>query len=168
MITMPAIALRGMTLLPGMVAHFDISRDKSIKAVETAMNDNQKIYLVTQRDAEVDNPNLEDLFEIGIVAEIKQVIKMQNNIVRVLAEGNARAKIHGFVENTEFLHAEIEEIEEVEDFLPETAKRAMKKSIRDNFVRYGKMHGKISPDAIKQASDIKDLTKLINYVSNTL
>ena len=81
MTKMPTIALRGMTLLPGMIAHFDISRDKSIKAVEAAMNDNQKIYLVTQRDAEVDQPKLEDLFEIGIVAEIKQVIKMQNNIV---------------------------------------------------------------------------------------
>ncbi len=168
MLTMPAIALRGMTLLPGMVAHFDISRDKSIKAVEAAMNDNQKIYLVTQRDAEVDNPNLEDLFEIGIVAEIKQVIKMQNNIVRVLAEGQSRAQICAFGDCEEYLLAEIEHLEEVEEFLPDTAKRAMKKSIRDNFSRYAKLHGKISSDAIKQASNIKDLTKLINYVSNTL
>ena len=168
MTKMPAIALRGMTLLPGMIAHFDISRDKSIKAVEAAMNDNQKIYLVTQRDAEVDLPKLEDLFEIGIVAEIKQVIKMQNNIVRVLAEGQSRARIHSFGECEEYLDAEIEDLEEIEEFLPETAKRAMKKSIRDNFVRYVKLHGKIAPDAIKQASNIKDLTKLINYVANTI
>ncbi|MBQ6844539.1 MAG: endopeptidase La [Agathobacter sp.] len=168
MTRMPAIALRGMTLLPGMIAHFDISRDKSIKAVEAAMNDNQKIYLVTQRDAEVDNPQLTDLFEIGIVAEIKQVIKLQNNIVRVLAEGQSRAKIYGFDEIDEYLDAEIEDLEEVEEFLPDTAQSAMKKSIRDNFIRYAKLHGKISPDAIKQASNIVDLTKLINYVSNTL
>ena len=168
MTKMPAIALRGMTLLPGMIAHFDISRDKSIKAVEAAMNDNQKIYLVTQRDAEVDQPKLEDLFEIGIVAEIKQVIKMQNNIVRVLAEGQSRARIHSFGECEEYLDAEIEDLEEIEEFLPETAKRAMKKSIRDNFARYVKLHGKIAPDAIKQASNIKDLTKLINYVANTI
>ena len=130
MTRMPAIALRGMTLLPGMIAHFDISRDKSIKAVEAAMNDNQKIYLVTQRDAEVDNPKLEDLFEIGIAAEIKQVIKMQNNIVRVLAEGQERAKIHELDENQEFLYASIEYLEEVEEVLPDTAKSAMKKNWR--------------------------------------
>ena len=80
MIKIPAIALRGMTILPGMVTHFDISRDKSIKAVEAAMNDNQHIFLVTQRDAEVDNPKMADLFEVGIVAHIKQVIKLQNKI----------------------------------------------------------------------------------------
>ena len=168
MLVMPAIALRGMTLLPGMIAHFDISRDKSIKAVEAAMNDNQKIYLVTQRDAEVDNPKLEDLFEIGIIAEIKQVIKMQNNIVRVLVEGQSRAQIHGFNEYEAYLNVEIEFLEEVEEFLPDTVKSAMKKSIRDNFTRYAKLHGKISPDAIKQTNNITDLTKLINYVSNTL
>ena len=168
MLVMPAIAFRGMTLLPGMIAHFDISRDKSIKAVEAAMNDNQKIYLVTQRDAEVDNPKLEDLFEIGIIAEIKQVIKMQNNIVRVLVEGQSRAQIHGFDEYEAYLNVEIESLEEVEEFLPDTVKSAMKKSIRDNFTRYAKLHGKISPDAIKQTNNITDLTKLINYVSNTL
>ena len=112
MTRIPAIALRGMTILPGMIAHFDISRDKSIKAVEAAMNDNQRIFLVTQRDAEVDNPNLEDLYEVGINAEIKQVIKLQNNIVRVLAEGQTRAKLSAFGECDEFLLAEIEGIEE--------------------------------------------------------
>ena len=86
MIKIAAIALRGMTILPGMVAHFDISRDKSIKAVEAAMNNNQRIFLVTQRDAEVDNPKMADLFEIGIVAHIKQVIKLQNNIVRCIKD----------------------------------------------------------------------------------
>ena len=168
MTKMPAIALRGMTILPGMIAHFDISRDKSIKAVEAAMNYDQQIYLVTQRDAEVDNPKLEDLFEVGIIAEIKQVIKMQNNIVRVLAEGKSRGKLTGFAEREEFLEAEIEALEEIEEMLPDTAKQAMKKSIRDNFARYVKIHGKIAPDTIKQANGIKDLEKLIHFVSNTI
>ncbi len=168
MTRIPAIALRGMTILPGMIAHFDISRDKSLKAVEAAMNSDQKLYLVTQKDAETDNPTLEELYEIGIVADIKQVVKMQNNIVRVLAEGKERAKIFGFGESEEYLEADIELLEEFEEVLPDTAKSAMKKSIRDNFVRYCKIHGKISPDAIKQASNIKDLAKLINFVSNTI
>ena len=163
-----AIALRGMTILPGMVAHFDISRDKSIKAVEAAMNNNQRIFLVTQRDAEVDTPKMADLFEVGIVAEIKQVIKLQNNIVRVLAEGDSRAKLTGFGECDEFLLAEVEELEEVQEHFPPTALAAMSKSIRDNFTRYAKIHGKISPDAVKHVHDFQDLTKLINYVANIL
>ena len=168
MIRIPAIALRGMTILPGMVAHFDISRDKSIKAVEAAMNDNQHIFLVTQRDAEVDNPKMADLFEVGIVAHIKQVIKLQNNIVRVLAEGERRGKLTGFGECDEFLLAEIEELEEIQELFPPTALSAMSKSIRDNFSRYAKLHGKISPEAIKHAHSFQELPKLINYVSNTL
>ncbi len=168
MTRVPAIALRGMTILPGMIAHFDISRDKSLKAVEAAMNRDQKIYLVAQRDAEIDNPRLEDLFEIGVIAEIKQVIKMQNNIVRVIAEGMDRARIYSFGESEEYLEADLECLEEYEENLPDTAKTAMKKSIRDNFVRYCKLHGKIAPEAIKQVSNIKDLAKLINYVSNTI
>ena len=168
MINMPAIALRGMTLLPGMVAHFDISRDKSIKAVEAAMNSDQKIYLVTQRDVEIDNPKLEDLFSVGIIAEIKQVVKLKNNIVRVLAEGKERAEIKSFEETEEYLDANVELLEEIEEFLPETAKHAMKKSIRDNYSRYVKLHGKISPDTIKHAAGIEDMSKLINFVANTL
>lgn len=168
MINMPAIALRGMTLLPGMVAHFDISRDKSIKAVEAAMNSSQKIYLVTQRDVEIDNPKLEDLFSVGIIAEIKQVVKLKNNIVRVLAEGKERAEIKSFEETEEYLDANVELLEEIEEFLPETAKHAMKKSIRDNYSRYVKLHGKISPDTIKHAAGIEDMSKLINFVANTL
>ena len=79
-LTMPAVALRGMTILPGMVAHFDISREKSLKAVESAMNNGQRIFLVTQKNVEQDNPAVEDLFTIGVIAVIKQVIKLQNNI----------------------------------------------------------------------------------------
>ena len=86
--TMPAVALRGMTILPGMVAHFDISRERSIKAVETAMMGDQLIFLVTQKNANEENPQVSDLFSIGVVANIRQVIKLQNDIVRVLVEGS--------------------------------------------------------------------------------
>ena len=86
--TIPAVALRGMTILPGMVAHFDISRERSIKAVETAMMGDQLIFLVTQKNANEENPQVSDLFSIGVVANIRQVIKLQNDIVRVLVEGS--------------------------------------------------------------------------------
>ena len=166
MATLPAIALRGLTILPGIVAHFDVSREKSIKAVEASVNGNQEIFLITQRDVEVEQPKLDDLYEIGIVAQIKQVIKMPNNIVRILAEGKDRARIFGFTECEEYLQADIEYLEEIEDCLPETAKRAMKKSICDNYLRYAKLHGKIAPDVLKQVSNQQDLRKLIHYVAN--
>lgn len=128
---MPAVALRGMVILPGMVAHFDVSRAKSIKAVEEAMMDEQKIFLVAQKDVEQENPDIEDLFKIGIIAEVKQVIKLQNNIVRILVEGKERAELSAFLENPDYLLAEIIRFdEEVDDGLPEEAKEAMLRSFQ--------------------------------------
>ena len=122
---MPAVALRGMVILPGMVAHFDVSRAKSIKAVEEAMMDEQKIFLVAQKDVEQENPDIEDLFKIGIIAEVKQVIKLQNNIVRILVEGKERAELSAFLENPDYLLAEIIRFdEEVDDGLPEEAEHS--------------------------------------------
>ena len=95
-LTMPAVALRGMTILPGMIAHFDISRSKSIRAVEEAMSKDQQIFLVTQKDVEQENPNTEDLYKVGILAQIKQIVKLQKDIVRILVEGERRAEILGF------------------------------------------------------------------------
>jgi hypothetical protein len=146
MIKLPAIALRGMTILPGMIAHFDISREKSLKAVEVSMNENQQIYLVTQKDVESDNPGLDELYQVGIIAEIKQVIKMQNNIVRVLAEGKCRAGIFSFTEKKEYLEAEIEILDDVQEELTQEEKIAMRRSVRESFNQYAKVHGKIAPE----------------------
>lgn len=168
MTKMPAIALRGITILPGMIAHFDISREKSLKAVEAAMNENQEIYLVTQRDAQQENPTIDDLYEVGIVAEIKQVIKMQNNIVRVLAEGKQRANLSGYTECEEYLEAVIEMLEDEEDDLPQAVKDAMRNSVRENFAQYSKLNGKIGADVLKHANSYDRVDKLINYISNNL
>lgn len=120
---MPAVALRGMVILPGMIAHFDVSRDKSIHAVEQSMMDEQKIFLVAQRDVEQEEPGIEDLYQIGIIAEVKQVIKLQNNIVRVLVEGTERAQLSAFVSQTDFLEVELVRCEEVDEGLSDEAKR---------------------------------------------
>lgn len=168
MIKLPAIALRGMTILPGMIAHFDISREKSLKAVEVSMNENQQIYLVTQKDVESDNPGLDELYQVGIIAEIKQVIKMQNNIVRVLAEGKCRAGIFSFTEKKEYLEAEIEILDDVQEELTQEEKIAMRRSIRESFNQYAKVHGKIAPEAVKQANSYDSVEKLIKYVSNMI
>ena len=166
---MPAVALRGMVILPGMVAHFDVSRAKSIKAVEEAMMDEQKIFLVAQKDVEQENPDIEDLFKIGIIAEVKQVIKLQNNIVRILVEGKERAELSAFLENPEYLLAEIIRFdEEVDDGLPEEAKEAMLRSIQETFGKYVVVNPKMGKELQRQLSEITDLEKLMNQLANSL
>ena len=165
----PAVALRGMVILPGMVAHFDVSRAKSIKAVEEAMMDEQKIFLVAQKDVEQENPDIEDLFKIGIIAEVKQVIKLQNNIVRILVEGKERAELSAFLENPDYLLAEIIRFdEEVDDGLPEEAKEAMLRSIQETFGKYVVVNPKMGKELQRQLSEITDLEKLMNQLANSL
>ena len=166
---MPAVALRGMVILPGMVAHFDVSRAKSIKAVEEAMMDEQKIFLVAQKDVEQENPDIEDLFKIGIIAEVKQVIKLQNNIVRILVEGKERAELSAFLESPDYLLAEIIRFdEEVDDGLPEEAKEAMLRSIQETFGKYVVVNPKMGKELQRQLSEITDLEKLMNQLANSL
>lgn len=166
---MPTVALRGMVILPGMVAHFDVSRAKSIKAVEEAMMDEQKIFLVAQKDVEQENPDIEDLFKIGIIAEVKQVIKLQNNIVRILVEGKERAELSAFLENPDYLLAEIIRFdEEVDDGLPEEAKEAMLRSIQETFGKYVVVNPKMGKELQRQLSEITDLEKLMNQLANSL
>ena len=166
---MPAVALRGMVILPGMVAHFDVSRAKSIKAVEEAMMDEQKIFLVAQKDVEQENPDIEDLFKIGIIAEVKQVSKLQNNIVRILVEGKERAELSAFLENPDYLLAEIIRFdEEVDDGLPEEAKEAMLRSIQETFGKYVVVNPKMGKELQRQLSEITDLEKLMNQLANSL
>lgn len=166
---MPAVALRGMVILPGMVAHFDVSRAKSIKAVEEAMMDEQKIFLVAQKDVEQENPDIEDLIKIGIIAEVKQVIKLQNNIVRILVEGKERAELSAFLENPDYLLAEIIRFdEEVDDGLPEEAKEAMLRSIQETFGKYVVVNPKMGKELQRQLSEITDLEKLMNQLANSL
>ena len=127
---MPAVALRGMTILPGMIAHFDISRERSIKAVEQAMRMEQEIFLITQKNIEEENPDIDDLYEIGIIAYIKQVIKLQNDIVRVLVEGYDRARLVSFTEQDGYLEANLVRVIDVEEKLSREECEAMVSSIQ--------------------------------------
>ena len=133
-ITIPAVALRGMTILPGMVAHFDVSRERSIKAVEEAMMGEQNIFLVTQRDVEDDDPQIDDLYHIGILAKIKQVIKMQHGIVRILVEGEKRAELLGFVESKPFLLAEVSLLEAEDEEYSTEVKEGMLRAVQETYL----------------------------------
>lgn len=166
--TIPAVALRGMTILPGMIAHFDVSREMSLKAVEAAMTGEQKVFLVTQRDVEVENPTKEDLYGVGIIAEVKQVIKLQNHIVRILVEGLSRAVLFDFTDRAEYLEARIEACEEDEECLPDNTKQAMVESIQETFGRYASVNNRLSAEIKRQVMEIQELDKLMDYISNNL
>ncbi len=166
--TIPAVALRGMTILPGMIAHFDVSREMSLKAVEAAMTGEQKVFLVTQRDVEVENPTKEDLYGVGIIAEVKQVIKLQNHIVRILVEGLSRAVLFDFTDRAEYLEARIEACEEDEEYLPDNTKQAMVESIQETFGRYASVNNRLSAEIKRQVMEIQELDKLMDYISNNL
>ena len=165
---MPAVALRGLTILPGMIAHFDISRARSLRAVEEAMEQDQKIYLVTQRNVDSEDPTQEDLYQMGIVADIKQVVRLQNDVVRILVDGISRAALLGFTGNEKYLEAEICYCDSNADSLPEDLREAMLLGVREAFHRYAAVVGKISKELIRQIDQYEDLEKLIDYVTNNL
>ena len=165
---MPAVALRGMVILPGMIAHFDVSREKSIHAVEQSMMDEQKIFLVAQRDVEQEEPGIEDLYHIGIIAEVRQVIKLQNNIVRVLVEGTERAQLSAFVSQTDFLEVELTRCEEIDEGLSDEAKMAMVRSVQDTFEKYVTVNPRVGGEMRRQVREEKNLPKIMDLIANNL
>ncbi|MGN0414315.1 MAG: endopeptidase La [Agathobacter sp.] len=164
---LPAVALRGITILPGMVAHFDISRSRSIRAVETAIRENQQIFLVTQKNVDKEDPHGDDLYQVGILADIKQVMKLQNDIVRVLVEGSCRAEVYETLQEEPFLEVRVVSYDQEEE-LPQQAKDAMVMSVQETFAKYASIRGKIGRDVLRQVEDATDLVKLLDYVGNNL
>ncbi len=166
---LPSIALRGTTILPGMIIHFDVSRDRSVKAIEEAMLHEQKIFLITQRDPEAENPGLKELYQIGTVAYIKQVVKLPDNLLRVLVEGQDRAELLELQQEFPYLKCNVAVIEqEEENSLSFAAKEAMYRNIRQLFQQYCMESGKISKELSAQVLKIEDLRELINQVAVNL
>ncbi len=166
---LPAVALRGMVILPGMMIHFDISRPKSIHAVEQAMMEDEELFLVAQRDPETDDPGAKDLFNIGIIACIKQVIKMQGGIIRVLVEGEERAELGEVLEADQYLkvHAIRFDPGDMEE-LSENERAGMLRSVQETFGRYAVVHGKIGKEFLRQIGEYTDLERLLDMIANNL
>ncbi len=164
--TLPVVALRGMTILPDMVIHFDVSRERSVKAIEEAMLRDQRVFLVTQKDVQVDNPGPEDLYRIGTIASVKQVIKMPQKIIRVLAEGLERGEWSHFSEEGDYLEAEIIRFEKDTELeaLPETAREAMTRNLAEIFSLYCRENGKMGKDTERQILEEHELEKLMSQV----
>lgn len=162
---LPAIALRGTTILPDMIVHFDVSRERSIKAIEAAMLHDQKIFLVTQKDPEVEKPELSELYQVGTVAYIKQVVKLPHDLLRVLVGGIERAELLGLEQEEPFLKAETALFEPDGAQYTKSLKEAMFRSIQELFQRYCMESGKISKDLAAQIMNITELEELIPQIS---
>ena len=165
-ITMPAVALRGLTILPGMVQHFDISREKSIRAIETAMMGNQKVYLVTQRHPEQETPAVADLYQMGTISRIKQLVKMPGGIIRVMVEGEKRAALLTLFEEGPYLEAEVEEAPMLEEQLTDTVKEAMSRIVKEKLEEFGNANPKAVKDFIGSLLVITDLEQLLTQTAN--
>lgn len=164
-IVLPAIDLRGTTILPGMIVHFDVSRERSVKAIEAAMLHDQKIFLVTQIDPEVESPDLAGVYHVGTIAYIKQVVKLPQNLLRVLVEGTGRATLVKFEQEFPFIRSEITPVDEEEMQMPEPVMEAMHRSLKELFHRYCMENGKVSKELVAQILNIDNVEELVEQIA---
>ena len=162
---LPALALRGTTILPDMIVHFDVSRERSMKAIEAAMLQDEKIFLVTQKDPEIETPEIKDLYKVGTVAYIKQVVKLPHDLLRVLVEGLERSELVGLEQEEPFLMAETVGVEEDGAQYGRSLREAMYRSIRELFQRYCLESGRISKDLAAKILNIQNLEELVSQIS---
>ena len=167
-IVLPSIALRGTTILPGMIVHFDVSRERSIKAIEAAMLHDQKIFLVTQKDPEVETPDSSGVYQVGTIAYIKQVVKLPQNLLRVLVEGTGRGLLVKFEQEFPFLRSEITPVDEESIQMPEALMEAMHRSLKELFHRYCMENGKISKELVTQILNIEQIEELVEQIAVNL
>ena len=164
--SLPAVALRGMTIMPEMVVHFDVSREKSVAAIQEAMEGDQKIFLVAQKSIETDDPAQEDVYEVGTVGTIKQIMKLPKHIVRVLVSGETRGVLRSFEQDAPYLRAEVEVIDESELSIPDDLNgEAMARGLKDTFLEYAARNGKMSKESVAEILEIKDLKKLVDEIA---
>ena len=162
---MPLVALRNMTVLPGMLIHFDVSRKFNIAALEAAMLDDQKVFLVMQRDPDVEEPKAPDLYEGGTAATVKQIMKLPGNLLRVLVTGVERAKLKDMRDGGSYLEGEVIIQTEEENTIIPQEREAMLRSMRDLLQVYLGENGHISKDTARQLMGIRDIDKLIDQIA---
>ena len=163
-ITMPVVALRGLTILPGMVLHFDINRPKSVAAVERAMVGDQKLFLVAQRHPEIVEPEQGDLFQAGTIAVVKQLVKLPGKVVRVLVEGLERAELLCLEAEGPAMMGEIAPIESEED-LDSLTQEAMLRILKDKLEEYGRVNSKITKEILPNLLIITDLNEMLDQIA---
>lgn len=164
--SIPLIPLRGLTIFPNMVVHFDAGREKSIIAIEEAMLNNENIFLVTQKNEEVETPNHDDISTIGTVCKIKQIIKLPSNTIRVLVEGIKKARIESYIDNEKYFEVLVEDIQDKCN--DEIELQAHFKILKDTFIKFIRLIGTESNEMPKNIEDEKDVNEFVDMVSGYL
>ncbi|EEG54904.1 endopeptidase La [Enterocloster asparagiformis] len=163
--TMPVVALRGLTILPKMVMHFDITRPRSMAAVEKAMIGDQRIFLVTQKHHEVVEPELDDLYQVGTIAVVKQMVKLPKHVVRVLVEGLERGELLCFDSEEPALIAQVGSMDKEDEYLDSLTKEAMLRIVKDKLDEYGQVNAKFSQDVLPGLKVISSLEELLDQIA---
>lgn len=171
MMSLPMVALRGMTVLPEMVIHFDVSREKSLNAIEAAMKENQKIFISAQKQLDIEEPGMEDVYEVGCIASVKQIVKMPQKISRVLISAETRAHLHALEETSEYLRADVSVLEDIDTSAEDTGAEknpvnleAMVAGLKDIFKEYMSRNQKVYKEISAQIDEIQDLKKLVDTI----
>ncbi len=166
--TLPLLPLRGLTVFPFMTLYFDVGREKSIKALEEAMINDQLIFLVAQKDASTDSPGEEDIFSIGTISKVKQLLKLQGDTIRVLVEGISRAEVKSIVQREPFFIAEVVEGQVEEESFEPNEVEALKRRLVSVFEDYVKLSGKVSPDTALTVSEIENISQVSDIIANNI
>lgn len=164
--TIPLLPLRGLIIYPSVVLHLDVGREKSVEALEKVMLDDQKILLATQKEVAVEDPQAEDIYSIGTICTVKQMLKLPNGTIRILVEGEKRAEINVFIESEAYFEVEINILEEMETADTET--QALMRKALDHFGEYIKLSSKLSPETLATVSDIESPGHLADAISSHL
>lgn len=169
MVELPVIPLRGLVVFPEMVLHFDVGRKKSVEALKNAMSSNQKVFLICQKDASVDDPNIDEMYDIGVVCLIKQMIRIPNSEnLRVVVEGLERGALMALCQTKPFVSGSVDLLENTEYKFDVNEERAYQRAVVKEFENYASLAGKISNDVIAKVISINDSGKLADYIcSNT-
>lgn len=164
---LPLLPLRGLSIFPYMILHFDVGREKSVRALEEAMINDQLILLVTQKEAQTDFPSKDDFYEVGTVSKVKQLLKLPGDTIRVLVEGVSRARIEEMISDEQFFLVDVTELEETEIEI-DTETEALKRSVLNVFDGYVKANSKIAPETLATVSEIEDISRFADVVASNL
>ena len=168
---LPVLPLRGLTAFPNMIVHFDVGRMMSIRALEAAMKNGQTIFLTAQRELKTDTPTPSDLYQIGTICQIRQILRLPGDNIRVLVEGKTRALAHNFIaaeKDEDCMYAEVEELEDYVYGVTERRAQALVRTAQERFGEYAQYASRLSPDVELTVAEGGDPGYLADYIAQNI